>query len=164
MLSFPPPSHGAANSWAKAQEKVVGCKWISTLISFHPSLFPSLCSTSLASYSAASSSAKSHPADLSDILRRGLPHVSSHICQLRLLREATPLNLTHTGLHNSRSPVLHAPWDSSSTTMAVQCLWIGLFPAFQSAGEGEWASPASAFRPYTQPHTRRHAPAQVASP
>lgn len=109
------------------KEKVVGCKCSSTLISFLPSLFPSLCSTSHTSYSAASSSAKSHSPDLSDMLRRGLSHVFSHMCRLRLLREATPLSLIHTGLHKPWCPVLEAPWDSTSATMAIQFLWIGLF-------------------------------------
>lgn len=142
MLSFPPPNHGAANSWIKAPEKVVRCKCISTLISFLPSLFPSLCSTSLASYRAASSSAKSHSPDLSDMLKRGLSHVSSHKCPLGLLREATPLSLIHTGLHNSRSPMLEAPRDNPSATMGIQCiqcLRTGLFPCL-SAYRGRWMS------------------------
>lgn len=119
-------------SWIRTQVKVVGCKWI---ISFHPSLFPSLCSTSLANFSAESSSAKSHSPDLSDIFRTGLSHVTRHVCQLRLLRQATPLSLTHTGLHNSWSPVLQAPWDNPSATMAIQCPWIGLFSC-----RGRWMS------------------------
>lgn len=142
MLSFLPPNHGAAKSWLKAQGKVVGCKWISTLIPFHPSLSPSLCNTSLASYSTASSSAKSHSPDLSDILIRDLSHVSNHICWLRLLREATPLSLTHIIILSDLRWRLHR-------TILLP-LWLfnayglGFFPAFQSAGEGEWASTASA--------------------
>lgn len=156
MLSFLPPNHGAANSWIKAQEKVVGCKWISRLI-FHPSLFPSLCSTSHTSYSAASSSAKSHSPDLSDILRRSLSHVSSHIYPLRLLREATPLSLTHTGLHNSQCPVLEAPWDNPSATLAIQCLWIGLFSCL-SIRRGRWMSINCKCPPslHTVPHPKAH--------
>lgn len=157
MLSFPLPSHGAANSWVKAQEKVVGCKWISSLISFHPSLFPSLCSTSLASYSAASSSAKSHPADLSDILRRGWSHVSRYICQLFSWGKQAPLKLTHTDLHNSWSPVREAPWDNPSATMAIQCLWIGLF-SYLPIRRGRWMSITCKCLPslHTAPHPKAH--------